>query len=172
LRTSSGNFATFAAIRRRASSLVSAWRRIVDPAPNPKKGRGRPATYDLRDCDERCFLRAPQERSGARVLPGDGDHSLAKALRDFENLEALAAPNSIIAIHGVVPMTWMPKRQRRRPRQRSVSATNLGHDKRARLRDLRNFRRNATTFSARTFCDFYGTAERSKATDHPFDMCR
>jgi len=34
----------------------------------------------------------------------DGDRSFAKALRDFENL------NSIIAIHDVVPMTWMPER--------------------------------------------------------------
>jgi hypothetical protein len=41
-------------------------------------------------------------------------------LRDFENLEALAAPDSIIAIHDVVPMTWMPQRQRRSPRQRSI----------------------------------------------------
>jgi hypothetical protein len=40
----------------------------------------------------------------------DGDRSFAKTLRDFENLEALAAPNSIIAIHDVVPMTWMPER--------------------------------------------------------------
>jgi hypothetical protein len=38
----------------------------------------------------------------------------AKALRDFETLEALAAPNSIIAIHDVVPMTWMLERQRRK----------------------------------------------------------
>src|SRR5262249_17800862 len=57
---------------------------------------------------------------GSQLALIDGDPSLAKALRDFENLEALAAPNSIIAIHDVVPMTWMPQRQRRRPRQRSI----------------------------------------------------
>lgn len=34
----------------------------------------------------------------------DGDHSYAQALRDFENLERLAKPSSIIAIHDVIPM--------------------------------------------------------------------
>src|SRR5262249_29582251 len=39
------------------------------PGAQSKTGRGRPAKYDLRDCDERCFLRAPREScSGARVL--------------------------------------------------------------------------------------------------------
>jgi hypothetical protein len=33
----------------------------------------------------------------------DGDRSFAKVLRDFENLEALAASSSIIAIHDVRP---------------------------------------------------------------------
>src|SRR5262249_58315683 len=62
-------------------------------------------------------------------------HCRARAVRDFENLEALAAPNSIIAIHDVVPMTWMPQRQRRRPSHVP-------------------YRRNTTVFSTRAFCDF------------------
>jgi hypothetical protein len=69
------------------------------------------------------FFEHPENRvrtQGSQRALIDGDHSLAKALRDFENLEALAAPNSIIAIHDLVPMTWMPEWQRRSPRQRSI----------------------------------------------------
>src|SRR5215472_8244525 len=95
--TGSGNFATFTAI---ASSLVSAWWRIVDPAPNPKKvEEGRPHTiFAIATSD--AFFERPRESCSALI---DGDHTLAKALHDFENLEALAASNSIIAIHDVVP---------------------------------------------------------------------
>jgi hypothetical protein len=99
----------FAAIRR-ASSLVSAWPRIVDPAPNPKLvEEGRPNTT-LAIATSDAFFQRPENRvraQGSQRALIDGDHSLAKALRDFENLEALAAPNSIIAIHDVVPMTWI-----------------------------------------------------------------
>src|SRR6516225_3963484 len=72
------------------------------------------------------FFERPENRiraQGSQLALIDGDHSLANALRNFENLEALAAPNSIIAIHDVVPMTWMPEPQRQRPRQRSIPAT-------------------------------------------------
>lgn len=34
----------------------------------------------------------------------DGDHSFEQAARDFTNLERLAGPHSIIAIHDVIPM--------------------------------------------------------------------
>lgn len=34
----------------------------------------------------------------------DGDHSFEQALRDFNNLEALAKPSSIICLHDVIPM--------------------------------------------------------------------
>lgn len=34
----------------------------------------------------------------------DGDHSFEQALRDFSNLEKLAKPSSVIAIHDVIPM--------------------------------------------------------------------
>src|SRR5215472_8488246 len=85
--TGSGNFATFTAI---ASSLVSAWWRIVDPAPNPKKvEEGRPHTiFAIATSD--AFFERPRESCSALI---DGDHTLAKALHDFENLEALAASN-------------------------------------------------------------------------------
>ena len=52
------------------------------------------------------FLERPENRvrtQGFQLALIDGDHSLAKALHDFENLEALAASNSIIAIHDVAP---------------------------------------------------------------------
>ena len=58
------------------------------------------------------FFERPENRvrtQGSQLALIDGDHSLAKALQNFENLEALAAPNSTIAIHDVVPMTWMAK---------------------------------------------------------------
>ena len=34
----------------------------------------------------------------------DGDHSFEQAARDFENLEVLAKPSSVIAIHDVIPL--------------------------------------------------------------------
>ena len=103
--TGSGSVATFAAIRG-GSSLVSAWRRIVDPAPNPKKvEEGRPHTT-FAIATSNAFFERRENRvraQGSHRALIDGDHSLAKALHDFENLEALAAPNSIIAIHDVGP---------------------------------------------------------------------
>ena len=104
----------FRYIRRDPSCLIFGERFAAEgrPGAQPKKGPGRPAKYDLRDCDERCFLRAPRESclgAGSQLALIDGDHSLAKALQIFENLAALAAPNSIVAIHDVVPMTWMPE---------------------------------------------------------------
>jgi hypothetical protein len=132
------------------------------------------ASFFMRRSSLRKLRLSRSEPCGRAHSCGDGNHSPAKALHGFENLETLAAPNSIIAIHDVVPMTWMPKRQRRRLRQRSISATwrNLGHDKRARLRDLRNFKAQRDDVLDSDFLRFYGTAECSKATDHPFDMCR
>jgi hypothetical protein len=102
--------------------------RIVDQAPDPKLVEyGRPnTTFAIAMSD--AFFERPENRiraQGSQLALIDGDHSLAKALQNFENLEALAAPNSIIAIHDVVPMTWMPERQRQRPRQRSMPATSL-----------------------------------------------
>jgi hypothetical protein len=79
---------------------------IVDPAPNPKKvEEGRPhTTFAIATSD--AFFERPENRvraQGSQMALIDGDHSLAKALHDFENLEALAASNSITAIHDVVP---------------------------------------------------------------------
>src|SRR5262249_9976776 len=110
-------------------------RTVSDPAPNPKLvEEGRPnKTFEFATSD--AFFERPENRVRAqgsqRALIG-ADHSLARALRDFENLEALAPPNSIIAIHDVVPMTWMPQRQRRRPSHVP-------------------YRRNTTVFSTRAF---------------------
>jgi hypothetical protein len=104
-------------------SAIFGW---VHPASNPKLvEEGRPhTTFAIAMSD--AFFERPENRvraQGSQRALIDGDHSLAKALHNFENLETLAAPNPVIAIHDVVPMTWMPRRQRRRPRQRSISAT-------------------------------------------------
>jgi hypothetical protein len=85
----------------------------IDPAPNPKLvEEGRPNTTFASATSDAFFERAENRvrAQGSQRALIDGDHSFAKALRNFENLEALAAPNSIIAIHDVVPMTWMPER--------------------------------------------------------------
>jgi len=102
---------------------VEQTRTASDPAPNPKLvEEGRPnTTFAIATSD--AFFERPENRvrtQGSQLALIDGDHSLAKALRDFENFEALAAPNLIIAIHDVVPMTWMLEWQRRKPRQRSI----------------------------------------------------
>ena len=102
---------------------MSAWWRIIDPAPNPKKvEEGRPhTTFAIPTSD--AFFECPENRvraQGSQLALIDGDHSLAKALHDFENLEALAAPNSIVAIHDVVPDDMDAEEQRRRPTQRSI----------------------------------------------------
>jgi len=83
-----------------------AWPRFVDAAPYPKLAEeGRPnKTFEIATSD--AFFERPENRvraQGSQRALIDDDHSLAKALRDFENLKALAAPNSIIAIHDVVP---------------------------------------------------------------------
>jgi len=78
--------------------LVSAWRRIVDPAPNPKKvEEGRPhTTFAIATSD--AFFERPENRvraQGSQRALIDGGHSVAKALHDFENLETLAAPRGL-----------------------------------------------------------------------------
>src|SRR5262249_13858216 len=102
--------------------MIPAKRRV--PAPKLVKEGWPNTTFAIATSD--AFFERPENRvraQGSQRALVDGDHSLAKALRDFENLKALPAPNSIIAIHDAVPMTWMPQRQRRRPRQRSIPAT-------------------------------------------------
>src|SRR5215467_2146667 len=101
---------------------VEQTRTASDPTPNPKLvEEGRPNTAFAIATSDAFFERLENRvraHGSQRALIG-ADHSLARALRDFENLKALAAPNSIIAIHDVVPMTWMLEWQRRRPTQRS-----------------------------------------------------
>jgi hypothetical protein len=102
-----------------ASLRSPRWPRIVgpvcigpiDPSSNPRLVEEGPnMTFASATSD--AFFEHPENRvraQGSQRALIDGDHSFAKALRDFENLEALATPNSIIAIHDVVPMTWMPE---------------------------------------------------------------
>src|SRR5262249_60146674 len=102
---------------------VEQTRTASDAAPYPKLvEEGRPnKTFEIATSD--AFFERPENRvraQGSQRALIDDDHSLAKALRDFENLKALAAPNLIIAIHDVVPMTWSLEWQRRRPRHRSI----------------------------------------------------
>jgi hypothetical protein len=78
--------------------------------PDPKLVEaGRPNTSFATAASDAFFERTENRvrAQGSQQALVGGDHSLVKALRDFENLEALAAPYSIITIHDVVPMTWM-----------------------------------------------------------------
>jgi len=82
---------------------------IVDPVPDPKLVEARRPNTSFAIAASDAFFERTENRvwaQGSKQALVDGDYSLVKALRDFENLEALAAPNSIIAIHDVVPMTW------------------------------------------------------------------
>ena len=77
--------------------------------PDPKLiEAGRPNTSFATAASDAFFERTENRvrAQGSQQALVGGDHSLVKALRDFENLEALAAPYSIITIHDVVPMTW------------------------------------------------------------------
>ena len=84
----------------------------IDPSPNPKLvEEGRPnTTFACATSD--AFFERPEigvRAQGSQRALIDGDRSCAKALRDFENLEALAAPNSIIAIHDMDARTATSK---------------------------------------------------------------
>jgi len=79
---------------------------------NPKLvEEGRPnTTFAIATSD--AFFQRPENRvraQGSHRALIHGEYSLAKALRDFENLEALAAPNSIIAIHDMDARTATSK---------------------------------------------------------------
>ena len=95
-------------VRRDLSCLIFGERLAADrrPVAEAKKAEeGRPhTTFTIATSD--AFFERPENRvraQGSQLALINGDHSRAKALHDFENLEALAAPNSIIAIHDVVP---------------------------------------------------------------------
>jgi hypothetical protein len=72
----------------------------INPAPNPKPIEGGPkTTFAVATSD--VFFERPENRvraHGLGLAVIDGDHSFAQALRDFQNLEALAAAN-----HDVIP---------------------------------------------------------------------
>src|SRR5262249_5405322 len=84
---------------------------LTDPSPNPKLVEEGWPNMTFASATSACFERLENRvrGQGSQRAFIDSDRSFAKALRDFENLEALAA-SSIIAIHDVVPMTWMPER--------------------------------------------------------------
>lgn len=75
----------------------------VDPAAGPPT---RPNTAITTATSDRFFEREECRESarGFDLAFIDGDHSFDQAMRDFENLEMLAKPSSIICIHDVIPM--------------------------------------------------------------------
>ena len=75
----------------------------IDPLPQIEP---RPNTL-LGVCTSDDFFAIEANRDKARgfdLALIDGDHSYEQARRDFENLEALATPWSIICVHDVIPM--------------------------------------------------------------------
>jgi hypothetical protein len=88
----------------------------IDPAPQfPKtiapKGtpihRWESKNVTVAVCTSNAFFDHPDNCDKARGFDLafiDGDHTFAQSLSDFENLEKLAKPSSIIAIHDVIPM--------------------------------------------------------------------
>src|SRR6516164_10410984 len=82
LGSNSASFATFAVM---AADRRPGLHRSHRPGAQSKTGRGRPTKYDLRECDEHAFFERPENRvraQGSQRTLIDGDHSLAKALRD------------------------------------------------------------------------------------------
>lgn len=80
----------------------------IDPQPRvniPEWPNRKTTTWAITHSD-RYFERedAPKKVKGFDLALIDGDHSFAQALRDFENLEKLAGPASIITLHDVIPM--------------------------------------------------------------------
>jgi predicted O-methyltransferase YrrM len=78
----------------------------IDPAPAWPLVPKRPnIQYNISTSDG--FFAREEKREACRGFDLafiDGDHSFAQAAKDFENLEKLAGPTSIIAIHDVIPM--------------------------------------------------------------------
>ena len=82
--------------------------RCIAIDPEPQLGYGaRWANTKLVVATSDNFFSDEKQREAARgfdLALIDGDHSFNQAVRDFRNLEALAKPTSIIAIHDVIPM--------------------------------------------------------------------
>lgn len=79
--------------------------RCIAIDPEPKIRRRQDTVFAVSTSDNFFANEANRESvRGFDLAFIDGDHSFDQALRDFNNLEALAAPCSIIAIHDVIPM--------------------------------------------------------------------
>jgi len=89
----------------------------IDPSPNLDLLRNPPTNIALNVMTSDNFFANVENREKVRGFDLafiDGDQSFEQALRDFENLEALANSRSLIAIHDVIPMdqrTSTPTRQ-------------------------------------------------------------
>lgn len=79
----------------------------IDPTPNPALiEQGRPNTT-LAISTSDAFFANERNRERARgfdLALIDGDHDAETARRDLENLEQLAGPHSVVALHDVIPM--------------------------------------------------------------------
>jgi hypothetical protein len=79
----------------------------IDPAPSQALvEKGKPNTAFSVSTSDAFFANPHNSQlvAGFDLAFIDGDHSFDHALRDFESLERLAKPSSIIAIHDVIPM--------------------------------------------------------------------
>lgn len=92
--------------------------RCIAIDPNPQVGpekiwEAKRVTMSV--CTSDAFFEREENREqacGFDLAFIDGDHSFDQARRDFENLEALSKPSSVIAIHDLIPMderTSQPK---------------------------------------------------------------
>lgn len=86
--------------------LVQAGTRCVAIDPAPAIATLPPNVALVVSTSDNFFAHEPNRENcrGFDLAFIDGDHSFDQALRDFENLEALAKPTSIICLHDVIPM--------------------------------------------------------------------
>jgi len=100
---------------RRGDSMKQALpeTRVIGIDPSPSVGFRPNTVIASATSDEFFKLEVNREKCrGFDLALIDGDHSFDQALRDFQNLEALAKPTSIICLHDVIPMderTAQPK---------------------------------------------------------------
>jgi len=138
----------------------------VAVASNPKLlEEGRPnMTFTITTCDafferlENCV-----RSQGSQLAPIDGNHSFSLALRDFENLAALAAPDSIIAIHDCPPWMLIENAECRDsvPRRRCEFSGYLRHHKVPKS-SVCSFQTNATRLPEQRLPDRFYAATSEK----------
>jgi predicted O-methyltransferase YrrM len=78
----------------------------IDPMPAGHVATMRPNLKLAVTTSDNFFANEAQRESarGFDLAFIDGDHSYEQALRDFQNLEAIARPHSVVALHDVIPM--------------------------------------------------------------------